>query len=59
MRIIKAMEDNYWISSLNLVEQVFTDHESRDEGQMVRELVPGGLDGIHGQVNYIMYETLR
>ena len=39
MRIIKAMEDNYWISSLNLVEQVFTDHENAQEGKLVRSLV--------------------
>ena len=26
---------------------------------MVRELVPGGLEGIHGQVNYSDYECLR
>ena len=59
MRMIRAMEETYRIPALDLVEQVFSDHESREEGQMVRELVPGGLDGIHGQVNYIMYETLR
>ena len=39
MRIIKAMEENYWISSLNLVEQVFTDHENAQEGKLVRSLV--------------------
>ena len=26
---------------------------------MVRELIPGGLDGIHGQVNYSDYQCLR
>ena len=26
---------------------------------MVRELVPGGLDGVTGEVDYGMYETLR
>ena len=25
---------------------------------MVTELIPGGLDGIHGEVNYEMYKTL-
>lgn len=25
---------------------------------MVKELVPGGLEGIHGEVDYSMYETL-
>ena len=26
---------------------------------MVRELIPGGLDGIHGQVSYSDYQTLK
>lgn len=26
---------------------------------MVRELIPGGLDGIRGQVNYSDYRSLR
>lgn len=39
MRIIKAMEENYRIPSLNLVEQVFTDHENAQEGKLVRSLV--------------------
>jgi hypothetical protein len=26
---------------------------------MVQELIPGGLGGIHGQVNYSDYEALR
>ena len=26
---------------------------------MVKELIPGGLDGIHGQVNYSEYQCLR
>jgi predicted N-acetyltransferase YhbS len=26
---------------------------------MVKELIPGGLKGIHGQVAYLDYETLR
>ena len=29
------------------------------EGMMVQELVPGGLEGIHGQVSYADYECLR
>ena len=40
-----------------------TAHESvglpAPECLMVKELVPGGLDGIHGQVCYGDYETLR
>ena len=40
-----------------------TAHESvglpAPECLMVRELVPGGLDGIHGQVAYSDYECLR
>ena len=26
---------------------------------MVKELIPGGLDGIHGQVNYSDYQALQ
>ena len=40
-----------------------TAHESVDlpapECLMVRELIPGGLDGIHGEVCYADYECLR
>ena len=39
MRIIKAMEDKYLLPSLELVEAVFTDHESAEEGKLVRSLV--------------------
>lgn len=39
MRIIRSMEDKYWISSLELVEAVFTDHENAQEGKLVRALV--------------------
>ena len=39
MRIIKAMEDKYLLPSLELVEAVFTDHESAEEGKLVRNLV--------------------
>ena len=39
MRMIRAMEETYRMPALDLVEQVFTDHESREEGQMVRHLV--------------------
>ena len=38
-RIIKAMEEKYLFPSLELVEAVFTDHESAEEGKMVRSLV--------------------
>ena len=40
-----------------------TAHESEGlpapECLMVRELIPGGLDGIRGQVNYSDYQSLR
>ena len=40
-----------------------TAHESvglpATECLMVKELVPGGLEGIHGQVNYSDYQTLQ
>ena len=38
-RIIKAMEDKYRLPALELVEEVFTDHENAEEGKMVRRLV--------------------
>ena len=44
-RTIKSMEEKYLVPSLECL--------------MVRELVPGGLDGIHGQVAYADYECLR
>ena len=74
-RIIKSMEDKYRIPSLELVETVFTEYDCPKEGKMVRslveeihgkryylrepELIPGGLEGIHGQVNYSDYQSLR
>lgn len=39
MRTITAMKPEYLQSSLELVEQVFTDHESAEEGRTVRALV--------------------
>ena len=38
-RTIKSMEEKYLLPSLELVERVFTDHESAEEGKMVRSLV--------------------
>lgn len=38
-RIIKAMEEKYLTSSLELVEAVFTAHENAQEGKLVRSLV--------------------
>lgn len=38
-RIIKAMESKYLLSSLELVEDVFTTHDGVEEGKMVRRLV--------------------
>lgn len=38
-RIIKSMEERYLISSLKLVETVFTAHENAEEGKLVRALV--------------------
>ena len=34
-------------------------HLPHPDCMMVNELVPGGLDGITGEVDYSMYETLR
>lgn len=39
MRIIKTMEDKYLLPSAKMVEAVFTDHESAEEGKLVRSLV--------------------
>ena len=39
MRTIKPMEEKYLLSSLELVEAVFTDHENAEEGKLVRSLV--------------------
>ena len=38
-RIIKSMEDRYLQSSLELVETVFTEYDSAEEGKLVRRLV--------------------
>ena len=38
-RSIKSMEEKYLLPSLELVEQVFTEHENAQEGQLVRRLV--------------------
>ena len=39
MRTITSMKPEYLQSSLELVEQVFTEHENADEGRTVRALV--------------------
>ena len=39
MRTITAMQPEYLLSSLELVEQVFTEHENAEEGKLVRRLV--------------------
>ena len=38
-RIMKSMEEKYWLSSLEMVEKVFTEHEDATEGKLVRRLV--------------------
>lgn len=38
-RIIKQMENQYLVPSLDLVEEVFTQYDSAEEGSMVRRLV--------------------
>ena len=38
-RVIKSMEEKYLVPSLELVETVFTAHESEEEGKLVRSLV--------------------
>ncbi len=49
MRTIWSMEEKYWIPALELVEQVFTDHENPEEGKLVRGLV----EEIRGMDTYI------
>ena len=39
MRTITSMKPEYLLSSLELVETVFTEHENADEGKLVRALV--------------------
>ena len=39
MRTITSMKPEYLLSSLELVEQVFTEHENAQEGKLVRALV--------------------
>ena len=39
MRTITSMKPEYLLPSLELVEQVFTEHENADEGRLVRRLV--------------------
>ena len=39
MRTITSMQPEYLLPSLELVEQVFTEHENADEGKLVRRLV--------------------
>ena len=48
-RTIKTMEEKYLLSSLKLVETVFTDHENADEGKLVRSLA----EEIRGMNTYI------
>ena len=37
-RTIQSMEEKYLLPSLELVEQVFTEHENEQEGKLVRRL---------------------
>ena len=54
-RTIRSMEEKYRLPSLELVASVFTAHWGEEEGK----LLPGGLAGIRGQVNYSEYQSLR
>ena len=63
MRVIKSIEAKYLVSALDLVEAVYTAHESvglpTPECLMVKELISGSLEGIQGQVSYRDYDCLR
>ena len=48
-RIIKAMEEKYLLPSLALVEEVFTEYDSPEEGRVVRGLV----EEIRGKKYYL------
>ena len=48
-RIIRSMENKYLLPSLDLVEKVFSEHESPQEGKFVRSLV----DEIRSKKYYI------
>lgn len=48
-RIIKSMETKYETPALNLVEQVFTEHDNETEGKLVRSLV----EEIRSHANYL------
>lgn len=49
MRAIQSMKEKYLLSSLELVEAVFTAHENAQEGKLVRSLV----EEIRGMDTYI------
>ena len=38
-RIIKSMENKYLLSSLEMIQEVFTEYDSPEEGKLVRRLV--------------------
>ena len=38
-RIVKSMESRYSLPALELVEEVFAEHENAEEGKTVRRLV--------------------
>ena len=59
MRIIKSMEEKYRLSSLELVEAVFTAHENEKEGKMVRSLVEEirAMDTYIPELELIMVEN--
>ena len=47
MRQVREMEGQYRLPALELVEEVFTQYDSPEEGQMVRRLVEEirGMEG--------------
>ena len=67
-RTVKSTEEKYLLPALELAETVFADSESAESGKLVRSLVeeirakrfyvPGGLDGMRGQVSYYDYKCL-
>lgn len=58
MRAIKSMEEKYLLSSLELVESVFTAHSDAEEGKLVRSLVEEirGMDTYLSELELIMVD---
>jgi hypothetical protein len=61
MRTIKCVDEKHKAEALDLVQQVFTDHENETEGKMVRSLVEEIRSKKYyvPELDYSFYEALR